>query len=316
MKVGVSLAVLLSWLAIANSLRCQKCLSRQGSCTETMMEVCKPQQDACFIEIKWYLGLRADTVKQGCGTTNLCRRYPGGYRGSLYRTMYCCAIDLCRPVEHHVDRNGTKNGLQCHTCIGSIDECGQNTPSESCYGSEERCVQISQRFLPAEELEPVIKGCGNDSFKDTLVAYQIGNDFAYVDQKVCTGSNCNNRSFPEIPAGKPNGLQCYTCRDSGHGECAQDKLQILPCTGILDHCVHVIDRDNRSVTLQKGCATESMCSASQDIYYKLMRQDSFVECCKSSLCNQVGASSGSRLENRLVVMVMVMALVLLLAPRA
>ncbi|XP_053124335.1 uncharacterized protein LOC128333178 isoform X5 [Hemicordylus capensis] len=272
MKVGVSLAVLLSWLAIANSLRCQKCLSRQGSCTETMMEVCKPQQDACFIEIKWYLGLRADTVKQGCGTTNLCRRYPGGYRGSLYRTMYCCAIDLCRPVEHHVDRNGTKNGLQCHTCIGSIDECGQNTPSESCYGSEERCVQISQRFLPGttEELEPVIKGCGNDSFKDTLVAYQIGNDFAYVDQKVCTGSNCNNRSFP----------------------------------------------DNRSVTLQKGCATESMCSASQDIYYKLMRQDSFVECCKSSLCNQVGASSGSRLENRLVVMVMVMALVLLLAPRA
>ncbi|XP_053124333.1 uncharacterized protein LOC128333178 isoform X4 [Hemicordylus capensis] len=200
MKVGVSLAVLLSWLAIANSLRCQKCLSRQGSCTETMMEVCKPQQDACFIEIKWYLGLRADTVKQGCGTTNLCRRYPGGYRGSLYRTMYCCAIDLCRPVEHHVDRNGTKNGLQCHTCIGSIDECGQNTPSESCYGSEERCVQISQRFLPGttEELEPVIKGCGNDSFKDTLVAYQIGNDFAYVDQKVCTGSNCNNRSFPGL----------------------------------------------------------------------------------------------------------------------
>lgn len=36
----------------------------------------------------------------------------------------------------------------CQSCIGSTAECGLDAPSESCSGEEDRCVQISQRFLP------------------------------------------------------------------------------------------------------------------------------------------------------------------------
>ncbi|XP_061453167.1 urokinase plasminogen activator surface receptor-like [Rhineura floridana] len=288
MKVQVFFAIPVFCLGMANSLTCQKCLNREGKCAKNEVEVCNPSQDSCVFESKDYHGLDAATSKLGCGTSNYCRRYPEGTRGLLYRAVYCCASDLCQPVDRHVSRSGSQNGLVCQSCIGNKADCGHNAPSQPCYGKEDRCVQISQCFLPGERLEPIIKGCGDSAFKDTLVAYQIGKDFAYVDQKVCIQSNCNNRSFPVIPSGQPNGLQCYTCQDLGHGECARDRLQVLNCTGVMDRCVHIIDRDNTTVTIQKGCATETMCNSYSDIYYNLIRQDSFAKCCKTSLCNRAG----------------------------
>ncbi|KAJ6663810.1 hypothetical protein lerEdw1_009889 [Lerista edwardsae] len=276
-----------------------------------MEELCSPHQDACFFEMKQYLGLRANTMKQGCGTSATCRHYPGGYKGSLSLMMLCCSSDLCLPVTPPAAHSGSTNGLVCQSCIGSTAECGLNAPSESCSGEEDRCVQISQRFLPGEELEPIIKGCGNGLFSDKLVAYQTGDDFAFVDQRICKGSNCNNQSFPDILPGKPNGLQCYTCRDSGEGECAQDKLPHLSCTGAMDRCVQVISQDDPNVIIQKGCAMESMCSAYQDIYNPLIRQDSLVACCKTSLCNQAGRPSGPEM-----LATWAMALALSLAPAA
>ncbi|XP_077788302.1 phospholipase A2 inhibitor NAI-like [Podarcis muralis] len=295
MKFQVSLVIFMFCLGAADSLTCQKCLSKNGKCAKNEVEVCDQSQDACFIETKDYAGLDAGTVKLGCSDSNLCRRYQKGNRGSLSWSMFCCSFDLCQPLTRDVHGNGSKNGVQCQTCIGSAAECGHNAPTEPCYGSEDQCVQISQRLLPGEETEPIIKGCGGSSFKDTLVAYQIGRDFAFVEQKVCSTSNCNNRSFPVITSGQPNGLQCYTCQESGHGECAQDRLQVLNCTGVMDQCVRVIDRENRTVTFQKGCATETMCSSYEDIYSKLMGPDSFVECCKTSFCNQAGEHSGPQM---------------------
>nr|XP_028598354.1 urokinase plasminogen activator surface receptor-like [Podarcis muralis] len=248
MKFQVSLVIFIFCLGAADSLTCQKCLSKNGKCAKNEVEVCDQSQDACFIETKDYAGLDAGTVKLGCSDSNLCRRYQKGNRGSLSWSMFCCSFDLCQPL--------TRDG---------------------------------------EETEPIIKGCGGSSFKDTLVAYQIGRDFAFVEQKVCSSSNCNNRSFPVITSGQPNGLQCYTCQESGHGECAQERLQVLNCTGVMDQCVRVIDRENRTVTFQKGCATETMCSSYEDIYSKLMGPDSFVECCKTSFCNQAGEHSGPQM---------------------
>ncbi|XP_054855751.1 urokinase plasminogen activator surface receptor-like [Eublepharis macularius] len=310
MKTGVSLVVLTFWLVLANSLKCHKCLNRQGNCSETEVEVCKPGQDSCFFEIKRFTGLNADTAKQGCGRSNYCRHYPGGFRGFLFRRMHCCSTDLCLPVTYHASSEGSKNGVECQSCIGNATECGQNAPSEPCIGTQDTCVQISQRFLPGEGLEPIIKGCGNDSFKDVQVVYQIGNNFAYVDQKVCKGSNCNNRTYSVIPAGDPNGLQCYTCQDTGLGECTRDKLQLLNCTGVMDRCVHVRNQENRSVTIQKGCGTQTMCTAYLEIYHPLIWMDSFAECCKTSFCNRAaGPSAPERLPG-------MVALALLLARMA
>ncbi|XP_062996412.1 urokinase plasminogen activator surface receptor-like [Elgaria multicarinata webbii] len=292
MKTKISLAILIFCLGTASSLKCWKCLSREGKCPETKVEVCSPSQDACFFEIKNFTALSADTVKQGCGTLSQCQSYRDGYNGSLYQGMYCCSSDLCKSVNYNVNRKGSKNGVTCQSCIGSTAECGLNGPSEPCYGSMDRCVQISQRFLPGEELEPIIKGCGDSSFTEAMVEYQIGKDFAYVDQTVCSLSNCNE-GFTEITPSELNGLQCYTCRDSGRGECTHDRLQLLNCAGLMDQCVDVINNANRElpVTIQKGCATESMCTRYLDIYRPLMRQDSYAKCCNTSLCNRAESPS-------------------------
>ncbi|XP_062995811.1 urokinase plasminogen activator surface receptor-like [Elgaria multicarinata webbii] len=292
MKAKVSAATLIFCLGMANSLTCWKCLSREGNCMETNTEVCSLSQDSCILEIKQFFALSAVTVKQGCGTSNQCRRYLEGHAGLLYRGMYCCSSNLCRPLNFNVSRDGSRNGVKCQSCIGSTAECGQDVPSQPCYGSMDRCVQISQRFLPGEELEPIIKGCGNSSFKDAVVAYQIGKDFAYIDQKVCRQSNCNNRNVTDISSRQPNGLRCYTCRGSEDGECARDRLQLLNCTGAMDQCVHVIKKSKGlPVTIQKGCATKTMCDSNQGIYFNLMRQDYYAKCCKTPLCNRAESPS-------------------------
>nr|XP_056703635.1 urokinase plasminogen activator surface receptor-like [Euleptes europaea] len=289
----------------AGGLKCHKCLTRGGRCSEEEVEVCRPGQDSCSVEIKWYTGLDADTVKQGCGSSNYCRRYPGGYKGFLFRRMHCCSTDLCVPAEHHASTEGSKNGVECQSCIGSAAECGPNAPSQPCFGTMDTCVQISQHFLPGEGLEPIIKGCGADSLHDLQVAYQTGSHFAFVDQKVCRGSNCNNGTFQDIPAGDPNGLQCYTCRDAGLGECARNKLQPLDCTGVMDRCVHVMNRENRSITIQKGCGTETMCSG----YYSLLTwTESFAECCKTSFCNRAGGPSAPERLLGMVALALALAL--------
>ncbi|KAM3830163.1 urokinase plasminogen activator surface receptor-like [Vipera latastei] len=283
-----SIAIFIFCLGMANSLECHKCLINEGNCSKAPVEVCKPNQDACFSVIRKYHGLNADTARQGCGSSNACRRYPAGTKGSLFRTMWCCSSNLCQPVTLHVNRDGLHNGLVCQSCIGNEAECGLTAPLQQCYGSADWCVQISQRFLPGQELEPIIKGCGNNTFQDLQVLYQIEGDFAFLDQKVCGQFNCNNRSFPEILAGQPNGLQCYTCRDSGHGEPACQKGKILRCPGVMNRCVSIIKGENKTtaVTVQKGCATESMCRRDTDIYFRLKRENSHAECCKSNLCNE------------------------------
>ncbi|XP_044290715.1 urokinase plasminogen activator surface receptor-like isoform X2 [Varanus komodoensis] len=287
MKFG-SLATLLFCLGMANSLRCKRCVNRIGKCTETDVEVCKPQQDSCFFEIKDVHYLMARTVKRGCGTSESCRRYHDGNVGLLSRTLHCCSTDLCEPLLYPANFSGSPNGVTCQSCIGDKDDCGQNAPSEPCYDSRNRCVQISQQFLPDEQLERIIKGCGNASFTSVVAAYQIGKDFAYVDQRVCTNSNCNNGNFTALTPGRSNGLQCYTCRETGKGECDPKRLELLNCMGIMDRCLHVITNENRDspVTILKGCATESTCTRHLDL--GLMRQKAHAACCKDSLCNRAG----------------------------
>ncbi|XP_058050999.1 uncharacterized protein LOC131204123 isoform X3 [Ahaetulla prasina] len=246
-----SITIFIFCLGMANSLECYKCLINEGNCSKAPVEVCRPNQNACFTVIKKYHGLSADTAKQGCGSSNDCRRYPMGTKGSLFRTMWCCSTNLCQPIHLPVNRDGSQNNLLCQSCIGSPAECGLTAPSQQCSGSADRCVQISQRFLPGEKLEPIIKGCGNSSFKDLQVLYQIGKDFAFLDQKVCGQPNCNNRSFPE--------------------------------------------NKSTAVTIQKGCATESMCWRDTDIYLRLKRENSRAECCQRNLCNKAHSPTNPEL---------------------
>ncbi|XP_058050996.1 urokinase plasminogen activator surface receptor-like isoform X1 [Ahaetulla prasina] len=292
-----SITIFIFCLGMANSLECYKCLINEGNCSKAPVEVCRPNQNACFTVIKKYHGLSADTAKQGCGSSNDCRRYPMGTKGSLFRTMWCCSTNLCQPIHLPVNRDGSQNNLLCQSCIGSPAECGLTAPSQQCSGSADRCVQISQRFLPGEKLEPIIKGCGNSSFKDLQVLYQIGKDFAFLDQKVCGQPNCNNRSFPEILTGQPNGLQCYSYRGSGREERILQEQQILRCTGAMNRCVRIIKGENKStaVTIQKGCATESMCWRDTDIYLRLKRENSRAECCQRNLCNKAHSPTNPEL---------------------
>ncbi|XP_026537231.1 phospholipase A2 inhibitor subunit gamma B-like [Notechis scutatus] len=220
-----SITIFIFCLGMANSLECHKCLINEGNCSQAPVEVCRTNQDACFTVIKKYHGLSADTAKQGCGSSNNCRRYPMGMVGSLFRTMWCCSSNLCQPIHLSVKRDGLQNGLVCQSCIGDTTECSLTAPLRQCYGSADRCVQISQRFLPENYVK---KKCKCDPY--------------YIHFCYC---------FPE------NG--------------------------------------STAVTIQKGCATESMCRRDTDIYLRLKRENTRAECCKRNLCNKAHSPTSPQL---------------------
>ncbi|KAG8143456.1 hypothetical protein E2320_000685, partial [Naja naja] len=179
--------------------------------------------------------------------------------------------DACFTVIKKYDgfnRDGLQNGLECQV---------MGTPKPELWPDGPFAAMLRECRSVREELEPIIKGCGNNSsFEDLQVLYQIGRDFAFFDQKICDQSSCNNRSFPE---------------------CALQKQQVLRCTGAMNRCVRIIRAENKStaVTIQKGCATESMCRRDTDIYFRLKRENTHAECCKRNLCNQAHSPTSPQL---------------------
>ncbi|KYO39369.1 hypothetical protein Y1Q_0008576 [Alligator mississippiensis] len=122
---------------------------------------------------------------------------------------------------------------------------------------------------------------------EELLALAVGPDLTYVHVQRCHGTSCNNGSFAEVPRGKPNGKRCYTCRETGAGECNRRQLQSMRCTGAMDQCVKVQSTDkNNPRTLLCGCGTPNLCHPWQPLARLLLPSGHKIYCCSESLCNR------------------------------
>ncbi|XP_077788300.1 urokinase plasminogen activator surface receptor-like isoform X1 [Podarcis muralis] len=308
MKAAIELTIPIALLATALlpeacGLSCHKCLGTRENCTN-QQQLCGSNETLCMEETRATYGPISETLKRGCTTSQYCQSYFSTRRGFISRSIYCCSEDLCNEVPYNVTYSTERNGVECYSCIGSLEECnGTSIPTAQCRGKENRCVEISRQWLPGTGLvEPIIKGCGNYPKEETLLAYGIGGKISYVAIRVCEGSRCNNSSFAEFSARELNGLVCYSCLDTGNDECGAENLQLMNCVGNMDHCMNVIDYV-RGATLRAGCANQQLCQ--DTVFYGTLLPKlpvSYVTCCQGPFCNGAPGQGGRRGEGILFVL--------------
>ncbi|KAJ6663634.1 hypothetical protein lerEdw1_009713 [Lerista edwardsae] len=294
MTAAAELILLSALLAAACGLTCHQCLGTWENCTDSP-QVCSSKETVCVEEMRATYGPISETLRRGCATPEYCQSYFSVRRGFISRSIYCCPDDLCNVVPYNVTYSAKRNGVECYSCIGSLQECGGgDVPTVQCRGKANHCVEISRQWLPGTGLvEPIIKGCGNYPKMKNLLVCSIGDKTSYVVIRVCEGSKCNNSSFAEhavsyfseVSAGEPNGLACYSCLDTGHGECSPENLQPMSCTGTMDRCMNVMDYI-RHARLRAGCANQQLCQTT-DFYGALLPKlpISYMTCCQGALCN-------------------------------
>ncbi|XP_062995810.1 urokinase plasminogen activator surface receptor-like [Elgaria multicarinata webbii] len=318
MKAALGFTVLLLALLVtvllpaALGLTCRSCLGTRENCTD-QQQICSSNETVCMEETRATYGPISETLKRGCTTPQYCQSFFSIRRGFVSRSIYCCADDLCNAVPYNVTYSTGRNGVECYSCIGSLQECnGKDIPTAQCRGKENHCVEISRQWLPGTGLvEPIIKGCGYYPKEETLLAYSVGGNVSYVTVRVCKGSWCNNSSFTEFSDTEPNGLECYSCLDTGNSECSTENLRPMNCVGTMDQCMNVIDYF-RNARIRAGCAHRHLCQDSP-FYGALMPKlpVNYVTCCQGPFCNgerDQGAQRGNQACLALLVALLLIAL--------
>ncbi|XP_019346842.1 urokinase plasminogen activator surface receptor-like isoform X1 [Alligator mississippiensis] len=131
---------------------------------------------------------------------------------------------------------------------------------------------------------------GSRAPPEELLAMAVGPDLVYVHVQCCHGVGCNNGSFVEVPRGKPNGKLCYSCRETGAGECNNEQLRPMTCKGAMDQCLEVQTTDwYHPVTLLRGCTSTDLCRSWELLGRLLLLANTLVHCCSGSLCNRAAS---------------------------
>ncbi|KYO39370.1 urokinase plasminogen activator surface receptor isoform X3 [Alligator mississippiensis] len=283
------MVMLLGLLVTASGLRCPKCLPWQGNC-KGKVEMCVPGQNACVVQQLRLTSVMENALRVGC---RKCEVLPSDTEAGFSVTSTCCFTDLCKAIDMSLPSLAL--GPPCQSCVGSATTCGPNSPTVTCGDPRGQCVQISRRLLPGEKGDTMYKACGWQGPSEELLAIAAGPDLAYVHVQRCRGAGCNNGSFAEVPRGKPNGKLCYTCRDTGAGECNRRQMPTMSCTGAMDQCVKVRSTDwNKPAILLRGCGTPNLCGPLQPRGRLLLPFERKVHCCSGNHCNYEAPLPASR----------------------
>ncbi|XP_025049845.1 urokinase plasminogen activator surface receptor-like isoform X1 [Alligator sinensis] len=224
-------------------------------------------------------------VRTGCMLLQTCNLLPRDNAAGLTGSTFCCTTDLCTN-KSYIRQPGPPEQLLCQTCVGNATTCGPDNPTVSCLSPEAQCLQLSRELLPGEQGDTVYKACGETGPAEELLAIAAGPDLTYVHAQRCRGAGCNNGSFVEVPRGKPNGKLCYSCQETGKGECNHQQVQTITCTGAMDVCVKAQSTDrNNPGTLLCGCGSPDLCRPWQPLARLLLPSDPQIHCCNVSLCN-------------------------------
>ncbi|XP_061453736.1 urokinase plasminogen activator surface receptor-like [Rhineura floridana] len=136
----------------------------------------------------------SETLKRGCTTSHYCQSYFSVRRGFISQSIFCCSEDLCNIVPYNVTYSTEHNGVECYSCISSLEECNEtDMPSTQCRGKENHCVKISRQWLPDYVRRARIRaGCANQRLcQDTAFYGALMPKLPVSYMTCCQGPFCN-----------------------------------------------------------------------------------------------------------------------------
>lgn len=88
---------------------------------------------------------------------------------------------------------------------------------------------------------------------------------------------------------KTHGLQCYHCKDTGDGGCAEGRAAVIQCPNTNDVCLQTLTTFNISFTsltvLAKGCGLNATSASPLETTREALATVTDIEACNTNLCN-------------------------------
>ncbi|XP_069496976.1 urokinase plasminogen activator surface receptor-like isoform X1 [Ambystoma mexicanum] len=230
-------------------------------------------------------------ITKGCSPrdNNVCNQTTSTVKShtSSTKSTRCCDGNLCNRALFSAQDVDLPGELDCLACNGSPSLCaGSNLPHLRCSAGESRCVEMSiAGSLNGDgKMKWMMKGCAKSGSCGSLAAFSSGASSIsyYANAKCCNGSECNSGTFTEIVPEDANGLECYSCSETGKGECSPKNTMPMKCLGSMTQCADIRGKTSGKV-LRSGCATEAFCQGHYPDFR--MAAKNHTSCCSGSLCN-------------------------------
>ncbi|KAM4703029.1 urokinase plasminogen activator surface receptor-like [Rhinophrynus dorsalis] len=281
------LALLFLWVFLPGglSLKCYQCSGLPYYCQETE-QLCFLNQTFCMSQS--FTIVENTTIKEwtykGCSQGLVCNEtaYMNQGRKKSYISSQCCTTDFCNTGTYYA--RVPVAALSCLACEGN--NCSApNLTSIPCSGLQDRCMTITTTTsVNGVSSASMIKGCGTGNLCNRSLEYNSGNGKLYSSISCCGKNNCNSgRNTTATYNETLNGLQCYSCNETGRGECKNASvIGTVKCTGNMTSCFDITGFP-RGNTLMRGCSSQDVCRGLSVSMSVQPSQKLF--CCSGNLCN-------------------------------
>ncbi|XP_054855750.1 urokinase plasminogen activator surface receptor-like [Eublepharis macularius] len=319
-KAVLATAVFFLILVTVGGLRCYQCVGMFHECIQTEQQ-CTTKDRSCFSStIKLFYTNNdnsgvfmlpdlelAEYVMKGCSGDGVANRTTNVYseeEREVHREYYCDS-DLCNThfTSTFISHSQEANGMECYSCYDrGTGECAQgNATRIQCVGDMNQCMDFS-----------VIDGTQKMTYRtcalETLCRqqYVVPEISGRVEISCCSTPLCNDgrpgiksicSHFSEqgVKQRKANGLECASCCDSGHGECASGNWTHVKCVGNQNMCVNITESGQ---TVLRGCSLEKLCWEKPQLLG--LSRNASIRCCSGSLCNGSSVPVGGAVLIRLL----------------
>ncbi|XP_016382026.1 urokinase plasminogen activator surface receptor-like [Sinocyclocheilus rhinocerous] len=163
------------------------------------------------------------------------------------------------------------HSFSCYDCMGLTGSCADQKV-QTCPSGSSTCWSLTTAVqVDRISTKRKIKECSPD-----CVSGSINLGYSKSSLACCNTDQCNIQDAPD-PSNVPNGKKCYACDEKS---CSNT----LSCSGSEDRCFKATGSYLGYSAVVKGCATKSICEASD-----LIPSMKDISCCEGNWCN--GAQS-------------------------
>ncbi|TRY94985.1 hypothetical protein DNTS_004658 [Danionella cerebrum] len=163
------------------------------------------------------------------------------------------------------------HSLSCYECVGVTGSCADQK-TKTCPNIANSCTAVTTVVEIADIKSKVMVkdcsiGCATGSMNFGLTK---------MSTTCCNTELCNLKDAPDPSTAAPNGKECFYCDE-------KSCTNILSCTGSDDQCITAKGSFAGQTTVVKGCASKSICDATN-----VGSVENF-SCCSGNLCNDAKA---------------------------
>ncbi|XP_066463192.1 ly6/PLAUR domain-containing protein 3 [Eleutherodactylus coqui] len=284
MTKWLSLLLLGVFLQPGLSLKCNFCTGLPYNCQEST-QLCTLDQTSCMSQSFTVVeaGNVTEWTYKGCSQGLVCNEtvyVDLGFKKTFISSQ-CCITDFCNTGTYYAWVPVA--GLNCLACEGNSASCaGSNLTPLRCAGVQDRCMTVKTLYVNVSHSDVVYKGCGTGNLCGRRLEYNSGGTRVYTEVSCCGSNNCNQGIKSVSVDEKPNGIQCYSCNETGKGECRTPITTTVSCTGNMTTCLDVVGFP-RGNTLMQGCCSTDVCLGLSASMFLQASQKLY--CCQGNLCN-------------------------------